>query len=130
MRFFAWTNGRLPQDYCALLTPRETQKALFALKNFIEAQLCYALRLMRVTVPLIVDVESGVNDYLDRDGSRTPVQFHIPNDDLPLSIGDGIGQSRTFMLLLKKAHLGEVSVSVWPKVLKDLCAKKNIHMLE
>ena len=35
---------------------------------------------MMVTVPLIVEVESGVNDYLDRDGSRTPVQFHISND--------------------------------------------------
>ena len=35
---------------------------------------------MMVTVPLIVDVESGVNDFLDRDGSRTPIQFHISND--------------------------------------------------
>ena len=35
---------------------------------------------MMVTVPLIVDVDSGVNDYLDRDGSRTPIQFHISND--------------------------------------------------
>ena len=35
---------------------------------------------MMVTVPLIVDVESGVNDMLDRDGSRTPIQFHISND--------------------------------------------------
>ncbi len=35
---------------------------------------------MRVQVPLIVDAESGVNDFLDRDGSRTPVQFHISND--------------------------------------------------
>ena len=33
-----------------------------------------------VQVPLIVDRESGVNDYLDRDGSRTPVAFHIAND--------------------------------------------------
>jgi len=33
-----------------------------------------------VQVPLIVDVESGVNDMLDRDGSRTPIQFHISND--------------------------------------------------
>ena len=33
-----------------------------------------------VTVPLIVDVDSGVNDMLDRDGSRTPIQFHISND--------------------------------------------------
>jgi aspartate--ammonia ligase len=34
------------------------------------------------------------------------------------------------MLLLRKAHLGEVSVTVWPKVLKDICEKKNIHVLE
>jgi aspartate--ammonia ligase len=34
------------------------------------------------------------------------------------------------MLLLKKAHLGEVSVTAWPKILKDMCAKKNIHVLE
>ncbi|MDG6910427.1 MAG: aspartate--ammonia ligase [Nitrososphaerota archaeon] len=54
----------------------------------------------------------------------------IVNDTLPLSVGGGIGQSRTLMLLLKKAHLGEVSVTVWPKVLKDMCAKRNIHVLE
>jgi len=70
----------LPRDYRSLLTPNETQKAIFAAKNFIEEHLCQALNLMMVTVPLIVDVESGVNDYLDRDGSRTPVQFHISND--------------------------------------------------
>jgi len=35
---------------------------------------------MMVEVPLIVDVESGVNDMLDRDGSRTPIQFHISTD--------------------------------------------------
>lgn len=33
-----------------------------------------------VTVPLIVESDSGVNDYLDRDGSRTPIQFHVSND--------------------------------------------------
>ncbi len=43
------------------------------------------------------------------------------NDEIPLSIGGGIGQSRTLMLLLRKAHLGEVSVTVWPKVLKEMC---------
>jgi aspartate--ammonia ligase len=54
----------------------------------------------------------------------------ILNDQLPLSIGGGIGQSRTLMLLLRKAHLGEVSVSVWPKILKDMCAARDIHVLE
>ena len=70
----------LPQDYTSLLTPKETQIALFAAKNYIEENLCKELNLIPVTVPLIVDVESGVNDYLDRDGSRTPVEFHIAND--------------------------------------------------
>jgi aspartate--ammonia ligase len=70
----------LPQDYSSLLNPKDTQKAVFAAKNYIERNLCKELNLMMVTVPLIVDVDSGVNDYLDRDGSRTPVQFHISND--------------------------------------------------
>jgi aspartate--ammonia ligase len=70
----------LPQDYQSLLSPKETQSAIFAAKNFIEQRLCEALDLMMVTVPLIVDADSGVNDYLDRDGSRTPIQFHISND--------------------------------------------------
>ncbi len=70
----------LPQDYNSLLTPRETQKALFALKNYIEDNLCNELNLIMVAVPLIVDIKSGVNDLLDRDGSRTPIQFHILND--------------------------------------------------
>jgi len=70
----------LPQDYQSLLPPKETQKAMFAAKTFIEERLCEALNLMMVAVPLIVDAESGINDYLDRDGSRTPIQFHISND--------------------------------------------------
>lgn len=70
----------LPRDYRSLLTPRETQQAIYEIKNYIEQNLCEALNLMLVTVPLIVDAESGVNDLLDRDGSRTPIQFHISND--------------------------------------------------
>ncbi len=70
----------LPHDYNPLLTAKETQKALFHLKRYIEDNLCNELRLMMVEVPLIVDAESGVNDMLDRDGSRTPIQFHISND--------------------------------------------------
>ncbi|HKM82121.1 MAG TPA: aspartate--ammonia ligase [Candidatus Acidoferrum sp.] len=70
----------LPLDYSSALTRRETQKAIFAVKRFIEDNLCKELNLLMVTVPLIVDIESGVNDMLDRDGSRTPIQFHIRND--------------------------------------------------
>ncbi|MET0046479.1 MAG: aspartate--ammonia ligase [Sedimenticola sp.] len=65
----------LPNDYTPLLPPRERMEALFTIKQHIERELCRALGLQMVQVPLIVDRESGVNDYLDRDGSRTPVEF-------------------------------------------------------
>jgi aspartate--ammonia ligase len=65
----------LPTDYQSLLDPSETQRAITALKRYIEDGLCRELNLIRVEVPLIVDSESGVNDYLDRDGSRTPIEF-------------------------------------------------------
>jgi aspartate--ammonia ligase len=64
-------------------------------------------------------------DFLEQ-----PYHQAIMNDEIPLSIGGGIGQSRTYMLLLRKAHLGEVSVTVWPDELKKICAEKNIHVLE
>jgi len=68
---------------------------------------------------------SGQEDFLN-----LPYHQAILNDEIPLSIGGGIGQSRTYMYLLRTAHIGEVSVTVWPKILKDICAKKNIHVLE
>ena len=65
----------LPRDYDSLLTPKETMQALYGVKSYIEENLCKELNLMMVQVPLIVDRDSGVNDMLDRDGSRTPVEF-------------------------------------------------------
>ena len=65
----------LPDDYIPLQKPMERMKALFEVKNYIEENLCKELNLQMVQVPLIVDRDSGVNDYLDRDGSRTPVEF-------------------------------------------------------
>jgi aspartate--ammonia ligase len=59
-----------------------------------------------------------------------PYHRAIINHEVPLSIGGGIGQSRTLMLLLKKAHLGEVSVTVWPKILRDMCRERNILVLD
>ncbi len=70
----------LPQNYQSLLDPKDTQLALTLAKNYIEQGLGKELNLIRVECPLIVDRNSGVNDYLDRDGSRTPIEFHISND--------------------------------------------------
>ncbi|MCE2612621.1 aspartate--ammonia ligase [Flavobacteriaceae bacterium D16] len=68
---------------------------------------------------------SGQLDFLD-----LPYHQAILNDEIPLSIGGGIGQARTYMYLLRTAHLGEVTVSIWPEELKKICAEKNIHVLE
>jgi aspartate--ammonia ligase len=61
---------------------------------------------------------------------KLPYHQAILNDEIPISIGGGIGQARTYMYLLRTAHLGEVTVTIWPQQLKDICAKKNIHVLE
>jgi aspartate--ammonia ligase len=68
---------------------------------------------------------TGQLDFL-----KLPYHQAILHDEIPLSIGGGIGQSRTVMLLLRKAHLGEVSVTVWPKELKAICEPRNIRVLE
>jgi aspartate--ammonia ligase len=67
---------------------------------------------------------SGQLDFL-----KLPYHQAILNDQIPLSIGGGIGQSRTVMYLLRKAHLGEVSVTVWPEQLHKICETRNIHVL-
>jgi aspartate--ammonia ligase len=69
-----------------------------------------------------------LSDQLD--SLELPYHQGIIKGDYPLSIGGGIGQSRTYMLLLKKAHIGEVSVTIWPEELKKICRNKNIHVLE
>jgi aspartate--ammonia ligase len=65
----------LPSGYNSLLNRKDTQKAIYEIKKYIEENLCKELNLLMVQVPLIVERESGVNDNLDRDGSRTPVEF-------------------------------------------------------
>lgn len=64
------------------------------------------------------------------DNIKLPYHQGIVTEEYPLSVGGGIGQSRVYMLLLQKAHIGEVSVTIWPKQLKEICAEKNIHVLE
>ena len=82
------------------------------------------IRVTKETMKQQLDM-SGQLDFLD-----LPYHQAILNDEIPQSIGGDIGQSRTYMMLLKKAHLGEVSVTVWPKILKEMCAERNIHVLE
>ncbi|HML38451.1 MAG TPA: aspartate--ammonia ligase [Bacillota bacterium] len=62
---------------------------------------------------------------------RMELPFHkaIINKELPYSIGGGIGQSRLCMFFLRKAHIGEVQVSVWPEDMIEECKANNIFLL-
>jgi aspartate--ammonia ligase len=60
---------------------------------------------------------------------QLPYHKMILADQIPQSIGGGIGQSRTYQYLLGKAALGECSVTIWPHQLHEACAAKGIHLL-
>ena len=63
------------------------------------------------------------------DRKNLSFQSAVLNGELPLSIGGGIGQSRLCMFFLRKAHIGEVQVSVWPNEMDEECRKANIFLL-
>jgi len=82
------------------------------------------IRVTKETLKVQLEM-TGQQDFL-----KLPYHQAILNDEIPLSIGGGIGQARTYMYLLRTAHLGEVTVTVWPEQLKKICAERNIHVLE
>lgn len=117
----------LPSNYSPILDRKETMKALFAAKNYIEENMCKELNLMMVQVPLIVDVESGVNDMLDRDGSRTPVQFHISNDHGKNPIDAQVVQAATKW---KRVALKEFGCKVGEGINTDMKAVRKDYFLD
>jgi aspartate--ammonia ligase len=117
----------LPNDYEPLLPPKERMKALFAVKDYIEENLCNELNLFMVQVPLIVDVRSGVNDYLDRDGSRAPIQFHISNDHDKHPIDAQIVQAATKW---KRPALKEFGCEVGEGICTDMKAVRKDYFLD
>ena len=58
-----------------------------------------------------------------------PFQKAILNEEVPFTIGGGIGQSRICMFFLRKCHVGEVQSSLWPKEVEEECAKRGIALL-
>jgi aspartate--ammonia ligase len=61
--------------------------------------------------------------------AELPFQKAILNDELPFTIGGGIGQSRICMFFLRKAHIGEVQASIWPEDMIRTCAENDIFLL-
>ena len=117
----------LPNNYSSLLNVKDTQKAIFIVKNYIEENLCKELNLMMVQVPLIVDVDSGVNDLLDRDGSRTPIQFHISNDHNLHPIDAQIVQAATKW---KRVALKQFGMKAGEGLCTDMRAVRKDYFLD
>src|SRR5690242_8727951 len=117
----------LPAAYNSLLSPKETQQAITIVKRYIEDNLCRQLNLMRVEVPLIVDVESGVNDYLDRDGSRTPIEFHISNDNDKHPVNAQVVQAATKW---KRVALKQFDMKPGEGLITDMRAVRKDYFLD
>lgn len=77
--------------------------------------------------------EKSLNEQLKKANceERRNLNYHsmLLNGQLPCTIGGGIGQSRLCMLLLDRAHVGEVQASLWPKEMRDTCKEHNIILL-
>lgn len=79
-----------------------------------------------------VDAQT-LSEQLEKAGcnERRSLTFHrmLLNNELPLTIGGGIGQSRVCMLLLQKVHVGEVQSSIWDEATLTACSKAGIEIL-
>lgn len=77
--------------------------------------------------------ETALAEQLKKAGceERRELPYHkmLLNGELPYTIGGGIGQSRLCMLLLDRAHVGEVQASIWPKEMKEVCRQHKIFLL-
>lgn len=77
--------------------------------------------------------EKALQEQLTKRGceerSKLPYHRMLLDGKLPYTIGGGIGQSRLCMLLLDRAHVGEVQASIWPNEMRDACKKHNIILL-
>ena len=77
--------------------------------------------------------EASLAEQLKKAGceERRSLPYHqmLLNGELPCTIGGGIGQSRLCMLLLDRAHIGEVQASIWPASMRSTCREHNIILL-
>ena len=79
-----------------------------------------------------VDKESMLRQLaIENVEERKELYFHkkLLNGELPLTIGGGIGQSRLCMMLLHKAHIGEIQASIWPEQMRKECSEAGMHLI-
>lgn len=77
--------------------------------------------------------EVSLKEQLDKAGcperAELPFQKAILEKKLPYTMGGGIGQSRICMFFLRKAHIGEVHVSLWPESITKAAEEAGVNLL-
>lgn len=130
LKFSEFHDGRAP-DYDDWITPTINGRTglngdIFVYNPVLDS--AYELSSMGIRV----NAESLLQQLEIRNAlAKKSLYFHqrLLNNELPLSIGGGIGQSRLCMLYLKKAHIGEIQASLWPDDMVQFCRNNNIHLL-
>jgi len=122
-------DGRAP-DYDDWITKTEKGKGLNGDIIIWYPLLAKAVELSSMGIR--VDRKSLLKQLeLCQNQERKNYYFHkkLLKGELPLSIGGGIGQSRLCMFFLRKAHIGEIQVNIWPKEIINKCKRFNISLL-
>ena len=123
-------DGRAP-DYDDWSTPNED--GFFGLNGDIMVWYPVLNRSIELSsMGIRVDKEALLRQLeLENKMERTELYFHkkLLNDEIPLSVGGGIGQSRLCLVLLHKAHIGEIQASIWPDDMRKECAAAGMPLI-
>ena len=109
---------------------------LFRGRGMSERQI-EAVKEARAETDAYIRSVAGISDALLRQlaiegqQKREKLYFHqqLLHGKLPLSIGGGIGQSRLCMVLLHKAHIGEIQASIWPEEMRQACLENGMPLI-
>ena len=149
MNVVAYSTTRRPEVEAKFGIPYVTLEELLAQSDFISLHAPAAPGAPLINADTIAKMKDGVviintsrganvdEDALLRqldaagcpDRAKLPFQKAILNKELPYTIGGGIGQSRICMFFLRKAHIGEVHVSLWPKEITDAAEAHGLQLL-
>jgi len=117
----------VPEGYRSVLSVYDTQTAISDIKKLFEDNLSQALNLRRVSAPLFVDPETGLNDNLN--GVERPVEFGIKETQRNAQIVQSLAKWKRMTLHKYGFPVGEVQVSVWDEGTLSGCEAAGIKLL-
>ena len=107
----------IPEEYFSMLSLYETQAAIGTIKNIFEKKLSMALRLKRVTAPVIVDPLTGLND--DLNGVERPVTFDVPALQADAQVVHSLAKWKRMALYRYDFHMGKGLIADMNAIRRD-----------